>query len=227
MIVAPPCGGLRVFKVWQFPFSWTAWWARKCFVCTVHVQDVHSGIVCRMRKIHSRVLSKVGALDSPRGSSGWGSSSHSLWVPFLVGELRSLKLRRPKKKKGACRAGLQISCLLPPHLMLLVAMKSCYFSFRPRVSSYLENKPKNPMSCTLLCSAQQHAPTVFLMMVVTEILGKGNCSSFFYSFLEAASIFHFPTLTPSLSCHVWFASSSAHNTFAIIFKFVENSFWGI
>ena len=146
----------------------------------MHVQDVHSGIFCRMRKIHSCVLSKVGALDIPRGSSGWGSSSHSLLVPFLVGELRSLK-------------------------------------FRPRISSYLENKPKNPMSCTLLCSAQQHAPTVSLMMVVTEILGKGNCSSFFDSFLEAASIFHFPTLTPSLSCHVWFASSSAHNTFAIIF----------
>ena len=69
-------------------------------VCTVHLQDVHSGIFCRLRKIHSRVLFKIGALDIPRGSSALGSSFHSLLVPFLVGDLRSLKLRRPKKKKN-------------------------------------------------------------------------------------------------------------------------------
>ena len=56
-------------------------------VCTMHVQDVHSGIFCRLRKIHSRVLFKIGALDIPRGSSGLGSSFHSLLVPFLVWEL--------------------------------------------------------------------------------------------------------------------------------------------
>ena len=56
-------------------------------VCTVHLQDVHSGIFCRLRKIHSRVLFKIGALDIPRGSSALGSSFHSLLVPFLVWEL--------------------------------------------------------------------------------------------------------------------------------------------
>ena len=69
-------------------------------VCTMHVQDVHSGIFCRLRKTHSRVLFKTGALAIPRGSSGLGSSFHSLLVPFLVGELRSLKLRRPEKNGG-------------------------------------------------------------------------------------------------------------------------------
>ena len=74
-------------------------------VCTVHLQDVHSGIFCRSRKIHSRVLFKIGALDIPRGSSGLGSSFHSLLVPFLVGDLRSSNCAGRKKKKMAREPG--------------------------------------------------------------------------------------------------------------------------
>ena len=109
---------MSLSKLWEIVEDRGAWWASVHMVtsgrtgvlslCTVHVQDVHSGIFCRLRKTHSRVLFKTGALAIPRGSSGLGSSFHSLLVPFLVGELRSLKLRRPEKK----RRGSVVGCRL-------------------------------------------------------------------------------------------------------------------
>lgn len=150
MSAVPAFGGLRVFKVWQFLFSWTACWAQRCFVCTVHVQDVHSGIFCRLRKIHSRVLFKIGALDVPRGSSGLGSSFHSLLVPFLEGQLRSLKLRRPKKKKNCC---LPVGFRFPASSPDATCGDEILFQCQTSSLILFRKQTNQPMSCTpLQCS---------------------------------------------------------------------------
>ena len=176
----------------------------------------------------------VVSLCDPMDCSLPGSSVHGIlqarilkWVAISfsrgssqprVGELRSLKMRRQKKKKKKWRLPRWVSDFLPPDLMLLVAMKSCYFSFRPRVSSYLENKPKNPheLYSPLQCSGTGSDSLQRLLNDCGNWKSWERKLQFFDSFLEAVSIFHFPTLIP-LSCHVWFASFSAHNIFDIIF----------
>ena len=89
------------------------------------------------------------------------------------------------------------------------------FQFQTSSLILFRKQTNQPMSCTpLQCSG---TGSDSLQRLLNDC---GNWKSwerklqfFFDSFLEAVSILHFPTLR----CHVWFASSSAHNIFDIIF----------
>ena len=118
----------------------------------MHVQDVHSGRFCRLRKVHSRVLFKIGAWDIPRGSSGLGSSFHSLLVPFLVGELSSLKLRRPKKKKKKLLLAA-VGFRFPASSPDATCGDEILFQFQTSSLILFRKQTNQPMSCTpLQCS---------------------------------------------------------------------------
>ena len=123
--------------------------------------------------LQARILKWV-AISSSRGSS-----------QPRVGELRSLKMRRQKKKKKIALAALGFrfpaswsDATCGDEILLFQFQTSSLILFRKQAK-------KPPMSCTLLCSAQERAPTVYrdsLTIVVTESLGKGNCSSSFILF---------------------------------------------